>query len=611
MVFAGRTGPRPDPLGRRSQAHHERSRTLITPESTADIVFLVIGGLGLFLFGMRIMSEGLRRVAGDGMRRVLRILTRNVFVSVLAGAGVTCLVQSSSATTVMVVGFVNAGLMTLKQAIGVIMGANIGTTITAWLVSLIGFLKALKITNYALPAIGIGLLVNMAGRRQWKHWGSALLGFGLLFFGLSLMKDAFGPLGQSEQARRLLARMAGNPLLGVAIGTLMTILIQSSSATIAIVQLLALSGAISFSQTVPIIFGDNIGTTITAQIASVGTNIHARRAARAHLMFNVLGVCILLPLHQHYARFIAFIIPGEVTATTVMAHIALSHTVFNVTNTIIFMPLTGLLAAIVRRMVPGEAAIVAVEPQYLEEHLLATPTIALQQARREVVRMIELAGSAVEDASDAFFRCSPERLQTVRQKEDAIDNLQNKITQYLIRVSRRELEQSESNELPVLLHSVNDIERIGDHAVNLMETAQRRIDGQLPFSDAALVELSMMRAEVARMFECVIRALRDSEPEAARSAFASEQKLNAMEREFRESHLSRLSAGECHFLSGLTFVDAVYSYEKIGDHLTNAAQAVLGDFQWGEKVRDGGEQEGEGEQEPPAQVNPASQAAEA
>jgi phosphate:Na+ symporter len=418
-----------------------------------------------------------------------------------------------------------------------------------------------------------------------------------------------------------MARMASNPLMGVAIGTAMTMLIQSSSATIAIAQMLAFSGVLTFPQALPLIVGDNIGTTITAQLASIGTGINARRAARAHLMFNLLGACIVLPFlwmrigpsgMSVYGRLIDVLVPGNASAPgSVMLHIAVSHSVFNVVNTIIFMPLAGVLAAVVTRLVPGESEVVAVEPQYLEEHLLATPTIALQQARREVVRMIELASSAVEDASDAFFRCSTERVHTVRQKEDAVDNLQNKITQYLIRISRQGLEQSESNELPVLLHSVNDIERIGDHAVNLMEAAQRRIDGQLPFTDAALVDLSMMRAEVARMFECVIRALRDSEPEAARSAFASEQKLNAMEREFRESHLSRLSAGECHFLSGLTFVDAVYSYEKIGDHLTNAAQAVLGDFQWGEKVRDQGAGEGDQEERPATQVSPATQRAEA
>ncbi len=552
------------------------------PENTLDVIYYVIGGLGLFLFGMRIMSDGLKRVAGDRMRRILRMLTRNVPIAVLVGAGVTCLIQSSSATTVMVVGFANAGLMSLKQAIGVVMGANIGTTFTAWLV---GWLGVLKITNYALPAIGIGLLMNMMGRRSWKHWGSVILGFGILFFGLSLMKDAFGPLRQSEQTRQLIARLAGNPLTGVLIGTGMTMLIQSSSATIAIAQMLAFNGVLTFPQALPLIFGDNIGTTITAQIASVGTNINAKRAARAHLLFNLFGVLLLLPFIGPYGRLVEALVPGAVGQQNIMLHIALSHSVFNVLNTLIWMPFAGVLTAAARRLVPGELELVSVEPQYLEEHLLETPPIALEQARREVVRMIELAASAVCDAAEGFFKSDRTEMQLVGQKEEAIDNLQNKITQYLIQVSRRDLEPEQSNELPVLLHAVNDIERMGDHAVNLAEAAERRIEDALPFSEAALEELDIMRTEVLLMFETVVRALAESDAEAAKGAFESEDRLNAMERQARESHLRRLAAGECNFYSGLTFVDCVYNYEKIGDHLTNTAQAVLGDFQWGEKVR--------------------------
>jgi phosphate:Na+ symporter len=537
---------------------------------------------------MRTMSDALRRAASDRMRRILRALTTNIIFGVLVGAGVTAVIQSSSATTVMVVGFVNAGLMTLKQAIGVILGSNIGTTITAWLVSGIG---VLKITNYALPAIGIGLVLSLVGRRQWRHWGTVLLGFGLLFFGLYLMKGALEPVGHSDRAKLLMFRLAGHPLTGILIGVAVTMIIQSSSATIAVAQLMAFQGILPFEHALYLMLGDNIGTTITAQLASIGTNVEARRAARAHLMFKVLGVAILLPIvwGGHYARFIRFLIPGELTQSTVMVHIAASHTMFNMIDMLIFVPLAGPLARLVTHLVPGEPGTVPVEPQYLEEHLLDSPPIALEQARREVVRMITLAGSAVRNASDAFFRNDARELKLVRQKENAIDNLQNEITQYLIRVSRRNLAPADSNELPVLLHSVNDIERIGDHAVNLMEAAERRIERNLPFSDAALVELSMMRDEVERMFDTVTRALAEVDQGAARAAFESEAKLNAMQKAFRESHLNRLSSGECHFYSGLTFVDCLYYYEKIGDHLTNTAQAVLGDFQWGEKVREGGD----------------------
>ncbi|MHC4592302.1 MAG: Na/Pi cotransporter family protein, partial [Planctomycetota bacterium] len=411
------------------------------------------------------------------------------------------------------------------------------------------------ITNYALPAIGVGFAISAISKRQGKHWGSTLLGFGLLFFGLSLMKDAFEPLGGSQAVKDLMSRWADKPLLGVLIGVVVTMIIQSSSATIAVVQLLALSNVLTFPQALPIILGDNIGTTITAQIASLGTNVSAKRAARAHMMFNVLGVCILLPFVGPYGKFIAMLVPGE----HIMLRIALSHTVFNVVSTLVFMPLAGVLAAIVTRMVPGEAGIVQVEPQYLEEHLLDNPPIALEQARREVVRMVELAASAVRNASDAFFNDDPKELELVRQKEDAVDNLQNKITQYLIRISQRSLGPTDSSELPVLLHSVNDIERMADHAVNLLEAAERKIEGKLPFTDAAIKELGMMRDEVNGMFDVVIEALQNSDPEVAKGVFESERKLNAMEREFRENHLTRLAEGDCNFFSGLTFVDCVSS----------------------------------------------------
>jgi phosphate:Na+ symporter len=327
---------------------------------------------------------------------------------------------------------------------------------------------------------------------------------------------------------------------------------------------------------------------VTANIVAIGTNVNAKRAARAHLMFNVLGVCILMPLvvNGWYAKFIEMLVPGTLTKHTIMAHLAMSHTAFNVINTLVFLRFTNVLAAVVTRMVPGKVEVVQFEPQYLEERLLDNPPIALEQARREVVRMIELADSAVRDAGRAFVSDDDRELDLVRQKEDAIDNLQDKITRYLIQVSQRNLSPAESNTMPVLLHSVNDIERIGDHAVNLAEAAERKIGDKLPFTGAAMEELGMMRAEVDRMFETVIRALANSDQEVARAAFESEAKLNVMEREFRDNHLRRLYLGDCNFYSGLTFVDCVYNYEKIGDHLMNVAQAVLGDFQWGEKVRD-------------------------
>ena len=307
-----------------------------------ELIFGLIGGLGLFLFGMKTLSEGLKKVASDRLRNILQFFTRTPLISVLVGTAITALIQSSSGTTVMVVGFVNAGLLTLRQAIGVVMGANIGTTFTAWLVSIAVF----KITVLALPAIGIGFALNILGwSRKSRHWGQFLLGFGLLFLGLSIMKETFSPIKGSPAVKDFFVNFSRYPILGVLAGTVVTMLLQSSSATIALVQVLAFEGVISFDATIPLILGDNIGTTITAQIASIGTGVASRQTARAHAIFNVIGVLYMLPLVYlgYYAKAIEAIIPGRMTLNNIMVYIAVAHSTFNIFNTIIFLPLTGIL----------------------------------------------------------------------------------------------------------------------------------------------------------------------------------------------------------------------------------------------------------------------------
>lgn len=356
-----------------------------------ELIFSLVGGLGIFFFGMRTMSDGLKNVAGDRLKNILHAITKLPIMGLLTGAGVTCLIQSSSATTVMVVGFVNAGLLALKQAISVIMGANIGTTFTAWLVSV---MSVFKITHYALPLVGIGFAINsLAKKKNTKFWGQVLIGFGLLFIGLTFMKDAFAPLKESQAVKDAFANFSHNPILGVLVGVIFTVLLQSSSATIAIVQVLAFSGVISFDAALPIVLGDNIGTTITAELASVGTNVNAKRAARAHTMFNVIGVAYMLVFVYFgwYSRFINFVIPGEITLKNIMFYIAVSHSVFNVTNSLVFLPFINFLEKVCLWMVPKRKDAVDIGPQYLEKHLLETPSIAFEQAHKEIVRMLGIA----------------------------------------------------------------------------------------------------------------------------------------------------------------------------------------------------------------------------
>jgi len=357
-----------------------------------DMIFGLIGGLGMFLFGMGLMSDSLKKVAGQKIRKLLTALTKHRVIAVLIGALTTCLIQSSSATTVMTVGFVNAGLLTLKQALCVVLGANVGTTFTAWLVS---GLAVLKITTYSLPAIGVGFLIRMLGKSQRvRNIGSVLLGFGILFTGIDFMKQGFSPLQDSVQVQEALIWLGRNPLLAVLAGTVVTMLLQSSSATIAMIQILALNGAFggdwptALRIAIPFILGDNIGTTITAEIAAIRTSVAARRTARGHTLFNVIGVLYMLPLvwTGWFGNIVEWITPFKLTQSTIMVHIAVAHSAFNVFNTFVFLPLIQWLEAIVVKLVPAKPQDVIAGPVVLEEHLLNTPEIAVDQARREIVR---------------------------------------------------------------------------------------------------------------------------------------------------------------------------------------------------------------------------------
>jgi len=554
---------------------------------TTEILFPLIGGLGLFLFGMKMMSEGLKKVAGERMKKVLEMLTSTPVIGLAVGTVVTLLIQSSSATSVMVIGFVNAGLITLRQAISVIIGANIGTTFTAWLVS---FLAVFKITSYALPAIGVGFLLMAIGkRRTQRSWGEVLLGFGTLFLGIHFMKEAFGPLEGSEQVREIFITFSNYPLLGVLVGTIATMMLQSSSATIALVQVLAFEGVLDFQSAIPLILGDNIGTTITAQIASIGSNRNARRAAWAHTMFNLLGVSYMIALiiifPGWYMNFIDSLIPGPVTPQNVMFHIALSHSVFNVSNAIVFLPLIGALEKIVVRLVPEKPGELDMAPRYLERHLLDTPPLALQQATQETVRMANLAQESLQNAYHGFVSQDTAYLNKVAQTEEAIDNFQKEITNYVIELSQQAISREISETLPVLLHVVNDIERIGDHAENLMELAEKRIDERLNFPPEAIREIQRMYMSTRAMVEDIMQALVENDTTAAVRVLEREEELNRLQILLNDHHVERLQKGHIQPLAGVVFLDFIDNLERVGDHLTNIAQSVLGGLRWGEKIK--------------------------
>jgi len=551
-------------------------------------VFGIAGGLGLFLFGMNLMSDGIKAVAGNRLKDLLTALTRRRIVAVLLGTFITMLVQSSSATTVMTVGFVNAGLLTLRQALCVVLGANVGTTVTAWLVSVFGF-GGFKITAYALPVVGIGFFLNMLARGQRaKNLGTIMLGFGLLFIGVSYMQETFAPLKESPQAQEVLIRLSGYPMLAVLAGTILTMLMQSSSASIMVIQVLAMQGAfgtdwpVALNLVIPFILGDNIGTTVTAQLAAIRTSRTARRTAMGHTIFNVIGVIYILPVVWvgAFGKFISWITPWELSEHSIMADMAAANTIIKIVNTMIFLPVIGLLEAIVNRLIPVKPFEAEEKPVVLEEHFLDTPVIAIEQVHRELLRMVKIARKATGKAIAGLNESNREHLESARKKEKQTDEFQFEITSYLSKLAARPLTTELSEEIPVLLHTVNDLERIGDLAVNIIEIADRKIAQNLVFSEQAQAEARHMETFLMTMFSYVRKALRSGDKDLAAKALEVEGELNRMQVDLRKSHVRRMSCNECTPEAGLVFIDLIDNIEKIGDHLTNIAQSVISGLLW-------------------------------
>jgi len=556
------------------------------------MIFLVIGGLGLFFLGMTLMSNGLKQAAGQKLKKLLETLTKNRISGVIVGTLVTCLIQSSSATTVITIGLINAGLLTLRQSLGVILGANIGTTITAWIVSTLG-IEAFNITDFSMLAIGGGFLLELVGRTQkQKGAGNIILGFGLLFLGIEFMKDAFGPGGfniaESQRVQNALIWVGENAALAMLAGMVITMVIQSSSAFIAILQILAFQGAFGsdwdlvLRVTIPFILGSNIGTTITAQLAALQASRDSKRAAMAHTVFNVIGTIYFLPLVWAgvFDEIVIWATPWKLSQSTIMVHLAVAHTMFNVLNTIVFLPIVRWWEAIVVKLLPVTSKELAEKPVVLERHLFGTPVLALEQAKREIVRMTAKAKEAVQQAVKGLLSGDERKLAKARAGENVTDDFQLAITSYLVALSREQLSEEVSNELPVLLHTVNDLERVGDHAVNIAEIAERKIGQKISFSKEADAEAAQLTGETDEMFDRISAALENNDVEAAKSALENERNINKMQVDFRRSHVQRMNEGFCTAEAGLIFIDFVDNAEKIGDHLTNIAQAVIGGLQW-------------------------------
>ncbi len=534
---------------------------------TISLISGLLGGLGLFIYGMMQMGDGLQKAAGDRMRRILEALTARTWMGVIVGAVVTAVIQSSSATTVMLVSFVNAGLMTLKQAVGVIMGANIGTTMTAQLI-------AFDLSDLALPAVGLGFIITFFSRKKiHKYLGQVILGFGLLFLGMTVMADTMRPLRNNPAFVQWIANFGKYPLLGVLVGLAMTVIIQSSSATIGLLMAAASQGLVGFDAAIPVLFGDNIGTCITAVLASIGASLSARRTALAHVLFNVFGTILFLTLLPFFKTFVHVVTPsGDIERL-----IANAHTSFNVLNTLVWLPMAGLLARIATVVYPGQEIVVEQGPKYLDKRMLSTPSVALQLAVKELVRMAGIAREMVKDAGQALLAGKPSAVsKSINAREEVVDNLQAEIILYLSTLmAQGVLTQPQSTRLAGMLHVVNDIERIGDHAVNISEFAIDRVEQGLEFSDEAKSELGDLFRRVDEVISDAVQALEKNDPALAQDVWEKEKYIDELEDVLRTSHLRRLNQGRCSPASGVIYVEVVDNLERMADHAVNLADAVV------------------------------------
>ncbi|WP_191565245.1 Na/Pi cotransporter family protein [Metabacillus idriensis] len=533
------------------------------------MIFEFAGGLGIFLFGIKFMGDGLQKSAGDRLRDVLDKFTTNPIMGVLAGIFVTILIQSSSGTTVITVGLVSAGFMSLRQAIGVIMGANIGTTVTA-------FIIGIDISEYSLPVLFIGaILLFFFKNKKIHNIGQIIFGIGALFYGLELMGNGMVPLHTLEDFQDLTVSMSDNPLLGVVIGTIFTVIIQSSSATIGILQELHGLGLIDFTGALPVLFGDNIGTTITAVLASIGASVAARRAALAHVLFNLIGAAIFLVFLPLFTAFI-MMLKTNIDLNPEMT-IAFAHGTFNVANTIIQLPFIGLLAYIVTKLIPGEDAMIEYKAKHLDPVFIEqSSSIALGQAKEEILRMGKFASRGLEEAYKYLESHQQKHSEKAYQIEDAINNLDRKITEYLVLISRAEMSAFESEEHSALLDTVRDIERVGDHFENIVELVDYQLTNKVKLTESALFDLSEMFTLTIETLKDAISALDDKDTSLAAKVIKSEEQIDKMERTLRKKHILRINEGSCSGQAGIVFVDIISNLERIGDHSVNIAEAVLG-----------------------------------
>ena len=534
--------------------------------SVANILSMA-GGLGLFLFGIRTMGDGLENAAGAKLKRMLEVLTGNRFLAVLVGFVVTAIIQSSTATTVMVVGFVNAGMMSLAQAVGVLMGANIGTTVTSLLI-------ALNFSSVAAASVLVGVILMLASKKTVvKNLGAIFTGFGLLFLGIDMMSDSMAPLRESAGFMNFIVTVSESPLrplFGIILGIVMTAVLQSSSASVGVLQTLAMQGLVPLKFSVFVLFGQNIGTCLTALFSTVGAKKNSKRAAAIHLLFNLIGtgIFILIALLTPYVEWIEKLSPDP------MAQIAISHIVFNIVSTVVMFPFAKALVKLSCLLVPGkDDSESEMHCKFIDDRLLNTPPFAVMQVSKEVARMAKLARDNFETSAHALINRSDKDLDKVMENEEIINYLNHHITSYLVKLNALDITDSDSDYIARVFHAINDIERVGDHAINLAEAAQHNIGEGLKFSDPAREELNQLCGSVVTLLERSMAAfdnqlLSDNE---AKELSDLEEHIDDLTLECQDSHIFRLNRKECNTEAGMLYLNTITDFERVGDHAINIA----------------------------------------
>lgn len=537
------------------------------------IIIPFIGGLGMFIYGMQIMAQGLENAAGNKMKDMLEALTRNKFLGVLLGALITAVIQSSSATSVMVVGFVNAGIMNLSQAMGVIMGANIGTTVTGWLVSSVEWAKFLSPGNLAPIAIMLGVIVMLTGtRRSSKDISSIIIGFGLLFVGITTMSSSVAPLQESEAFRNAFVSLGHNPLLGIIAGAVVTAVIQSSSASVGILQSLSAAGLVPFNAAVYIIMGQNIGTCVTAIMSSIGAKKTAKTAAVMHLLFNIIGTIIF-----SIVAIVLFklVFPSAGTGMITQTEISTVHTIFNIGTTVLLFPVSDLIIKLAKKLEKEDDKTEDESKVLLDDRMLETPGIAVQSVVSEIARMGGIVVRTTEKAEEVMFSKDYQKILEIKEEENTVDGLCSGITNYVIKLSSLSLNEKEHQHMASLLQILSDMERISDYCENISEFAETLTERKASFTETGTAEMKEMIGVCFDSFRYAVEAFAENDKEKALKVIEKESQADDLEIQLRTAHMKRLANNQCNTDAGIVYLDALVCLERISDHSRNIAEEVL------------------------------------